>query len=156
MRDVLFCNQEYAYLNAEASRLLSQARATAAASRLEQGDLLDTGNECCLWFPWIGTKTANTLLLIAQLGGIDARTSDNGLSLEFQTSRAELSSYFSQLLASPPDSPALAKLIEVKERRKFDQFLQTEQLDLCLADNELDLSSALQCLNALCGTRSDC
>jgi ATP-dependent Lhr-like helicase len=155
MHDVLFGNQDYAYLNAEASRLLFEARATAAASRLEQGDLLSTGNECCLWFPWIGTKTANTLLLMAQLGSIDARTSDNGLSLEFQTSRADLLSYFSQIIASPPDSSELAKLIEFKGRRKYDQFLQPDQLDLCLADHELDLVSALQCLSELCATRNN-
>ena len=84
-----------------------------------------------------------------QLAGIDASTSDNGFSLEFQTSRTELLAAFSSIADTRPQLLSLTALIEAKERRKYDQFLQPVQLDLCLADSALDRDAALKALQDL-------
>ncbi len=61
MRQVLFEDKEYRYLQPQARERLREARQLAAAHRLDQRNILPLGGQTFAILPWMGTRSYRTL-----------------------------------------------------------------------------------------------
>ncbi|SDT88010.1 DEAD/DEAH box helicase [Stappia sp. ES.058] len=142
MRNVLLENATPPYLDAEARRMLAEARKTFLELRLESCRLLPE-DEALHLFTWRGSK-ANALLALAFLGaGVKAWPHDVGITLE-DTSLEEARSLLKHMATTPPPtSQALAEFIESFETAKYDDYAPVSLLRRLWARDHTELTRML-------------
>ena len=152
MRDVLFSETAFAYLNESAREMLMQARQTARDAGLNTSDLIATSDSSCLWFPWTGSSAMTTLSLIAEHAGLAIPEVLDRLSMEFKAPAVDVIAALRLTVVSPPDPQQLAQRLLNKQRRKYDQFVDETLLDRSLAHDVIDIPEAVTCLQRLTQT----
>lgn len=76
MRNVLLGEQEYTYLEANAKHRLDVVRLLASRTGLEDNYVIFTGGQSYVMFPWLGTRSFNTLFRIMKRYSDELRISD--------------------------------------------------------------------------------
>jgi hypothetical protein len=145
MKTILQGDEEPTYLDPTSKVLLRAARKTWRAVGLDRSDIL-TGSQKIEWFPWVGTRTRRTLLLLAQSAGIRAEKDGRNLSITYHvTSPDEFYLHLEKVVAAPAEAITLAKLMTARERfvEKFDDFVPEDLLDEANSHGRLDISGAV-------------
>ncbi|WP_321335264.1 DEAD/DEAH box helicase [Breoghania sp.] len=142
MRAVLLDDEIPPYLDAEAGRILAEARRTFHELGLESGHLTHEDDALHI-FTWRGSK-ANALFVLAFLGaGVKAWPHDVGITLE-DISPEEARSLLEHMAARPPPtSQALADFIESFETAKYDAYAPTPLLRRLWARDHEELARTL-------------
>lgn len=149
MRDVLFSENTYAYLDETAREALFQARQTAHDAGLNTSDLIATSDSSCLWFPWTGSSVLTTLSLIAEHAGLATPEISDRLSIGFKSPTIDVVAAFRRAVVSPPNPLQLVRRLLSKLRRKYDHFVDESLLDRSLAHDVIDIPEAVTCLQRL-------
>jgi len=147
MRDALFSDRSFSYLNDAATRLLSEARMTARNASLHRHCLLEISPKCTLWFTWTGSNRQATLRLLAVRSRLEV--TDRDIALEFAASAQEVRAAFADCLRAMPDAMIVAALEPHKERRKYDMYLPDDLLNWSLAQEVVDLNGARELIETL-------
>ena len=147
MRDVVLQETHYDYLGNAAAELLADARRVVARVRLQERQLVATGDRTCLWFTWTGTKTHRTLALLMKHVGIEA--TDKGIALVLSASQADVLGRLRAARETSISTLQLARQLPPQELRKFDRFLDEDLLYQAFAADYLDLEAATDSLNRL-------
>lgn len=130
-----------AYLDERARDLLDEARVHFARLGLAERSIVEFGNET-LWFPWIGDRVMNTLVVHLHALGVGAGRDGIAISVR-DVSAADLRRLLKAASArGPADSLALAASVSNKVLEKHDVFLRPELLDLDYAAKRLDVRGA--------------
>jgi ATP-dependent Lhr-like helicase len=135
------------YLDPVALKMLLAAREFARDLNLFASWIVPLSPSRCLWLTWTGSRAHRTLELALESIGVPCQD-DSGLGLVCGVSAGELVGHLSELDRDFPDSLRLASLEIRKQRRKFDEFVSAELLDLAFARDGLDLTEALLALRA--------
>ena len=149
MKEILRQQTVPGYIDSTSAQLLAQARSEAAVSGVLERDLLQASDGHLLWFPWTGSCILWTIDRLLERASIDSSPEWFGLSLEFHESRSAISDRLAVLLARPPSAESLADEVPDLQRRKWDQFVSPELLNLSYAADLLDVPGALSCLTRL-------
>ena len=149
MREVLFADRAFAYLDETARAMLNQAQQSARDAGLNTKDLIATSDSSCVWFPWTGSSALTTLLLIAKHVGLATPEASDHLSIDFISPVAEVTAALRLAIASPPNPLQLAQRLPAKQRRKYDPFVDDALLDRSLAHDVIDIPEAMSCLQRL-------
>ena len=149
MREVLFSDRIYAYLDETGQAMLNQAQQNARDAGLNTRSIISTSDSSCAWFPWTGTSAITTLALLAEYAGLGIIEVSDGLSIDFNAPAIDVITAFQLVIASLPDPLHLAKNHPDKQRRKYDEFLDETLLDRSLACDLIDIPEAMSCLTRL-------
>lgn len=145
MRDVLQGTAPYAYLTDNAQELLTAARKVAQSHGIFQRDLVHIGGSSTIWFPWSGSRVMRTLQAMCEIASLKVETQGRpALALVFEVGANDVRTRFQKLVESPPSALQIARLIEPKSVRKYDDYLTEELLDQGLASGVVDLETAVQ------------
>jgi len=147
MREVVLGDRQYKYLNAAATRLLSDARTTALRAGLTRQSLVPLSPVRCLWFTWTGTKIQRTLVLIADSIGL--RATDRDIAIEFEAAAPDIIQRLHQALREPLDAGSLAARLPAKQTRKLDHLIAVPLLVQSLAHDALDIGGAESVIRAM-------
>jgi ATP-dependent Lhr-like helicase len=148
MRQVLFSDKSFAYLNQGATIWLNEARVAAAEANLCSNSWVGLSSLSCLFFPWCGTKTLMTIGLLAKFAGIESANRE-GVGIEFRGSVVETKARLSELLKHPPAPEDVAPLAVDHVVRKYDEFLPSDVLRSSFIDNVMNYKNALRALKRL-------
>ncbi|WP_249693637.1 DEAD/DEAH box helicase [Stappia sp. WLB 29] len=141
MRNVLLDDALPAYLDAEARRMLVEARKAFRESGLEGCHLVSEGDDVHV-LTWCGSKM-NALLALAFLSaGVKAWSHDVGITLD-DISLEEARSLLKHIATSPPvTSQALADFVESFEVAKYDTYAPISLLRrLWARENDVSVQS---------------
>lgn len=147
MREVLFSDCHFAYLDAQAGEWLANARDVALNAGLLHGDLFEDSDGGCIWFTWTGTRAQTALMLM--LTGQGLNPEDWKIAVKTKQSTTELLDRVQALVKKMPTNIDLAAAMLVKQRRKFDQYLDDGLLAESLAESAIDLPEAMQVIQSL-------
>lgn len=139
MKTVLTGDDEPAYLDQNGMLLLRAARRTASLAGLTRSEII-IGRQSIQWFPWTGTRTQLTLLLLAKSANIICET--DRLSITYRLSSEAFLDHLRRIASSEPDAIALARLMPVKRIEKFDGYIPEDLLDEANARNRLNICEA--------------
>ena len=147
MRQVLFEDIEYSYLQEKARERISSARKLARSAGLDQSNILPLGQNSCSVFPWLGTIAYRTLerwiryagkeeLRIISTGGI----SPYFLTVQFRGPAIE---EFRQWVISKHDEEIdeedMVGETEAPQLQKYDEFVPPELLRKAFTADCLDI-----------------
>jgi ATP-dependent Lhr-like helicase len=134
-----------AYLDAEAARLLTEARQNFSRFRLYERRLLAHSEDTYI-FLWAGDRIVNTVTSI--LAATDLKTTRDGLALSVtDVTPVELSAQLMALLVGEqPDPIELAATVANKAVEKYDGFLSESLQHISYAANSLDVAGAWKAL----------
>ena len=140
MKSILTGDGEPAYLDHNGKLLLRAARRTAYSVQLNRHDVV-VGRQSIQWFPWVGSRTLQTLALMAKSENI--RCEIDRLSLTFQLASLDLFlDYLRSVSNSKRSAIDLASLLPVKSIEKFDDFIPESLLDESNAKRRLNIEEA--------------
>jgi ATP-dependent helicase Lhr and Lhr-like helicase len=139
MQALLRSHEMPGYLHPFAQTLLMGARQAATNAGLGQRAVVASG-DAITWFPWVGTRVARTLVLLAAKHGIHCKR--DGLALVYSCSLERLKQHLRTILAGQVDPVELAASISPKAFEKFDEYLSDAVLDRANAISRLDMSGA--------------
>ncbi len=147
MCDILLNDRTYSYLDETAAQLLSDARTTATSASLATSRLIALGEEECLWFTWTGTKIQRTLCMMASEARLEA--ADQDIAIHFSHSPQTVVRACQEILRAAPAATVLAKHIPGRRLRKFDEYISDDLLVQSLAQDAIDIGSAVEAIDAL-------
>ena len=147
MCDIILNDRTYSYLDETAAQLLSDARRTATSASLATRRLIRLGEEECLWFTWTGTKIQRTLCLMASTADLEA--TDQDIAIHFSHNPKTVVRDYQKILKAAPAALVLAKHIPGRRLRKFDEYIADELLVQSLAQDAIDIGSAVEAIDAL-------
>ena len=150
MREVLTGKSEYAYLQADAAKLLEGVRAYARKLRICELPWLDRGSSC-LVFPWTGSKGMQTLRACAKSEGIELEM--ESLSINYRCDSRILAQHLTRVAEGHFDVEALAAAIANKCQDKFDRYLSDDLLNFANSQRLLSLADAIEAANGILGRR---
>lgn len=146
MREVLFSDSSFVYLDDTSTELLGEARHTARTARLASRSLVSIGERSTLWFTWTGTKTQNTLRWLFECLGFTV--TDHDIALEMQLSLQDLAAKLARFMEDRLTAEELAQSTKIRELRKFDRFLEESLLVQSLATDHIDVDSATRVIES--------
>jgi len=142
MRQVLFTDKNFAYLSKGAAIWLKEARTAAAEANLCTSSWIEQSSQSCLFFPWCGTKTMTTMVLLAKYAGLECE-SRNDVAIEFRVSVSDARASLSQLLEHLPLPEEIADLASDQIFRKYDEYLPSDVLQRSFLHNILRYQNAV-------------
>jgi ATP-dependent Lhr-like helicase len=145
MRETLFADRPYPYLDRTAATLLERARQDARAASLPSRPFVELSESRCVWFTWTGTRIQRTLCLMARL--FDMEATDEDVAILFAAPVADVLAAYRNLLHQPPTPHDLAKAMSVKWIRKFDELVAEPLLVESLAHDFIDLDGAIETIH---------
>lgn len=142
MRQVLFGNSTYVYLDEMASHMLSMARDLAVRANLARNPLVQDGRDVW-WFTWTGSRIQRTLAALGQhFAGIDLV--DEEIALRFShVSVHEVLTKYSRLSDNCPPPEEIASKVSLKIVEKYDHYLSPGIQSLAYTRNLLDQQGAI-------------
>lgn len=140
MREILQATSPIGYLDAEAAKLLDDARAAAATAGLCDRTVIALGPRKSALMTWTGTRIQHTLCAIYAELGLDA--GDEHVAIVFDLPEKELTDAVLLGLRARQDPQAIAQHWRPRERRKYDTLLDDALLDTCIIRDQLDLEGA--------------
>lgn len=140
MRAVLLGDAVFPYLDETAARLLAEARAHAHDQGLDRADLVPLSGGATAWFTWTGTREQQTLA--AMLRACEVNFDDRKLMFRLPLELDEAAALVDRLAMQDFDPLALARGIEPKHRRKYDEWLDDALLVEALAHDVVDVEAA--------------
>ncbi len=140
MRQVLAENKQIGYLNSSASQLLEQARTTFRNADLIHKDLFALSLTKTLWFTWTGTRIHQTILAMLERHKI--KLLDYGVAIELDLSFNQTIDLLHQLVRTKQEPRVLAKMVDPKFRRKYDEYLSEQLLEWSIAEDVIDINGA--------------
>lgn len=146
MRDVLQGKSTYAYLQADAAKLLECVRAYSAKLRISELPWLDRGGSCVV-FPWTGSRGMQALRACAQADRIEVEM--ESISITYRCDSSALTEHFVRISEGQFDVGNLAAAVGNKLRDKFDRYLPEELLDYSNSRRLLSLKDAVEAVDAL-------
>ena len=149
MRDVLADDRAYAYANATALELLTDARAAAQEAQACQLSLIALDEATSALMTWTGTRVQDTLAAIFAARRIDAR--DQEVAFTFDRPMEKVRTLLGELAQDLPDPLEVAQLVPSRRRRKYDELFDDELLNESLARGWLDVEGAAAVLSGASG-----
>jgi ATP-dependent Lhr-like helicase len=142
MRAILYGEEQFAYLDQVAARMLRQARDAYAELRLDERAVLRDGEDV-LVLSWTGDRELGTLAQLLVNEGLDATV--DGMALRIADSTESLVLLSVQAIArhEPPTEIELARQVQNKIVAKYDSWLGDELLSAEYATTHLDCASAV-------------
>lgn len=131
MMRLLAEDSEVSYLDAAARQALAMARSCARDHQLAERRVSAINPKTAVWLTWSGTPETRTYEALLASVGIDARNELVGLVCS--CSETELMARVHEWSAGSPDLLALARHVQPKRFRKYDEYLDDELLDEGLA-----------------------
>ncbi len=145
MRNILRKDTNPKYLDKNAISLLNCARKAGYDSSASTTGIVETGS-AIIWYPWVGTITLNTLVLILSTERIPH--SSDKISIRLPKLRLEDFLDTCHRLANKNfNTRDLASKIELKQKDKFDAYLSEQTLDEINAHDRINLDEAIKALN---------
>lgn len=134
-----------AYLDAEATKLLTEGRANFARLRLNERRLVQDGSDSYL-FLWAGDRVVNTVIAI--LAATELRASPDGLAISVaKVTPVELAAQIMAILVGGrPDAVELAETVQNKAIEKYDDLVPEPLLSVAYAARNMDVPRAWQSL----------
>lgn len=141
MRAVLAAADMPVYLDVVGRDLLDEARQQFARYGLVERDVIADGVGS-LWFPWIGDRVMDTLVL--ELQALDVPAVRDGIAISFTSTPPSqvLEALAAMAGHGPFDAVELATTVKNKRLEKHDVFLRDELLSLDYAAKRLDVVGA--------------
>ncbi len=150
MRQVLESASEPAYLDAEARRMLVEARANYARLGLDVERVVASGGDV-LVFPWRGDRVLNTIAVQLVACGLRVMVTDPALTV-LGAEVGDVRAHLGELAAAEPADPKrLAAGVKNKTAEKYDWALDEELLSVDYASRSLDTAGARDALRELAG-----
>jgi ATP-dependent Lhr-like helicase len=146
MRDVLHGESTYAYLQADAAKLLGCVRVYASKLQIFELPWLDRDGSCVV-FPWTGSKGMQTLRACAQADRIEVEM--ESISINYRCDSNTLAEHFARISEGQFDVGMLATAIGNKHRDKFDRYLPEELLDYSNSRRLLSLKDAVEAVKSM-------
>ncbi len=136
------------FLDAQAKKLLSEAREAFDRFALSKKRILHQGSETYL-FCWMGDRVLDTLIAMLRSKGLTAI--NYGIAIEISgVSQNKLQSCLRALLTEGlPDAYELARSVANKATEKYDNFLTDELLSADYAASKFDAEGAFNLLTAI-------
>jgi ATP-dependent Lhr-like helicase len=155
MRGVLAGTEALSYLDNHATELLDHARRAAAEAGACTRCLLELGRKRSALMTWTGSRIQETLAAMFHLRGL--KCGNEGIALTFEVPADSVRDAMKELETRPWNPLELARLVQLRQRRKYDWLLGDELLDICIGRGVLDCDGAgelLRDLFAAAGIRS--
>lgn len=133
-----------AFLDATATRFISEGRAAFARFSLSQRSLVQNGN-CAILFTWRGDRVNEALAMMLKRGGFNANISGPAVEiLQIEPARvSEMLDYLDDITSGPVLSPReLLQQAQNLEREKWDWALPEDLLQISYASLHLDVEGA--------------
>lgn len=140
MRQVLAENKQFGYLNPMANQLLEQARTTFINADLRHRDLFVLSPTKTLWFTWTGTRIHQTILAMLEKHNI--KLLDHEVAIELDLPFNQTIDLLRQLAKTKQEPRVLAKMVDPKFRRKYDEYLSEQLLEWSIAEDVIDINGA--------------
>ncbi len=140
MRAVLASTEIPAYLDAEAARLLAEARSAWVDLRLAETSIVADGSGVLL-FPWVGTRKLETFALALTARGFLAGTGRHAIAVDNCSAEGVRAALEALSREPPPDPRAIVEHVSKPERAKFDHFLTEDLMNLVVLAERLDIES---------------
>ena len=131
MLQVLRDEHSYVYLDSTSTMALRAAREYCEDQALLDHAILSLGAKASIWMTWSGTLETRTYIAMLQASGIVA--DDHKVAIRCHCSKSELIDILSHWKERKPDLLTLAEHVVPKVRRKFDEYLSEDLLELGLA-----------------------
>ena len=147
MREILSGPAELAYLDAEARKLLDEARETATSSGICVHALISLGPRRTALMTWTGTRIQRTLC--ATFTGLGVANSDEDIAIVFKLPERDVVELVAAAASAEIDLQAVVGCWEPRVRRKYDSLLDDELLDTCIMRDQLDMEGARSILRAV-------
>ena len=148
MREILASPARHAYLDAAAQGLLEDARHVAASAAITEKVLVALGPKKSAIVTWTGTRIQQTLQAMLAAAGID--TADEHVALVVDLPETHTQQALGRLLTEAYAPQDIARFVPWRRRRKYDQLLTDELLDVTISRGWLDIEGALQLLRNIC------
>lgn len=142
MREILFSDNDFAYLSKGAKIWLNEARVAAKEASLRVSSWIELSGQSCQFFPWCGTKTMRTMMLMAKYAGLECSCRDD-FAIEFRASISDARANLAQLLKHLPPPEVVAALAGDQIFRKYDEYLPSDILQSSFIDNVLNYKNAI-------------
>jgi len=147
MKQVLFEDLEYSYLQPKARARLKEARALAKMVGLEKNHILFLGGDTYAIFPWLGTRSFRTLTrvlkhVLASELGISNVEGEPSNYLIFKMGKGDCEALRQRLVAlarEGVDPELLLGKNEAPVMQKFDQYVPASLLRKAFAHDHLDV-----------------
>ncbi|WP_417391206.1 DEAD/DEAH box helicase [Gimesia sp.] len=147
MRQVLAENKQFGYLNPSARELLEQARTTYKNAGLTHNNLIALSPSKCLWFTWTGTDAHETINAILEKYKLKHMNCEVAIELDLPLSQAI--EFFTKIASIQHDPLVLARLVQDKYRRKYDEYLSDQLLEWSIAQDLINVEGACQEIDKL-------
>ena len=148
MREILESDEDYPYLLTAAKERLSKARTLAKNTGFCKRSILNIGGNSFVFFPWLGTKSFQTMKRVLQRNlaqplGLHDIQSGGCYYITFKTDRANAKEILSALHEmNEKGEPSLLSLVGKTEYPVFDKYdacLPQDMLINAYAENRLNL-----------------
>ncbi len=147
MREVLFAEKQYSYLDRTAKEMLKDARRVASDAGLTSRQFIRDGG-ILYWFTWTGTKVNRTLFALG-LFKLGLRVKDEGIALSFEGSDEQrIAAAYRGLLVDLPTAEELALSFPSITGAKYHWALTQDLKAADFARSALDVSGARQLLSS--------
>lgn len=133
MRMILADETPFKYLDAPAARAIDNARAHAREHQLTERRWFPINSTTTMWLTWTGSVQTSTYEALLASVGIDAKNEVAGIVCN--CSAVDLDSVIRKWSTSKPDLLTLAKHVQPKRRRKYDEHLPDDLLDEGIASS---------------------
>jgi ATP-dependent Lhr-like helicase len=152
MKQVLFEDLEYSYLQPKARARLKEARNLARMVGLEQNHILALGGNTYALFPWLGTRSFRTITrvikhLLASKLGISNVEGEPSNYLIFKMEKGNVEELRQRLVALANEGIAPESLLggnEAPVMQKYDQYIPGKLLRKAFAYDHLDVEEFSQ------------
>jgi ATP-dependent helicase Lhr and Lhr-like helicase len=152
MRQVLFEDMEYSYLQNNALKRLQLVRELAKNTGLDKRNILQLEKGKCCIFPWMGTVAYRTLerllnCFCRESLEISSITGDNPYFLTVKLAPKKVKSLYYEILSlceQRINNEDLVSDAEAPQIQKYDEFIPDSLLRKAFASNHLDMSELRQ------------
>ncbi len=143
MRSVYLDDDVPVYLDAAARIYLAEGRTAFRELGLDRQSCVAIDGRTYV-FPWVGTRTMDTLRLFLRYCGLPMEQGRIALSVAAKDAHERAMDAFRQLSTTSPPTDALALLSETLRAAKYDYLLPDDLLRAAFANDRLDIRGAMQ------------
>lgn len=147
MFTILNSEDDIAFIDDTAKRMLQEARGAFKTFELDQRDVIPTTTGLA-WFTWAGDIINDTIVLILGVNGLTASNQGACISIDELTSKAELVDAIKNIDLHIKDVD-LTVQTDMLEKEKWDNVLPYELLQKTFASSNLDIPNAISKITEL-------
>ena len=130
-------NNRFAYLDPTGEKLLRCARDAITEAGISSANLFALGPGETAILTWTGTRVQQTIRTMLSCAGVESK--DEGIALVLPLAASDVKHALQSCMAMAHDPLRLAGNIHPRWRRKYDQLLNDDLLDISISRNFIDL-----------------